>query len=156
MKPDDKTPDLLDEVEGTTVLDDEGNDSTDVAIDEYRPGSFYQFYSKHLQSAKEKADKNKKARKAKKKKREKKKQTENEVEYLPPMIPCEDIGEHLLSGHEILSPSESLLRCRNQTVSGRIRSAQGRVINDRLQLRLDQDSGVFFGMASDYYAMSAT
>lgn len=153
MKPDDKTPDLLDEVESATVLDDdEGDDSTDAAIGENRSGIIYQVYSKYLQRTKEKADKNKKARKAKKKKRKKKKkQTENEVEYLPLMIPYEDIDERLLPGHEILSPAESLLRCRNQMVSERIRCAQGGVISDRLQLRLDQDSGVFFGMTSDYY-----
>lgn len=154
MKPDDKTPDSLVEAECTTVSDNhEGDESTDVVIGANRPGSIYQLYSDHLNRVKEKAAKKENAWKAKKKrkKKKKKKQKKNEVEYLPPMTPCENIGVQLLPGHEILSPSESALCCRNQMVSAQIRCAQGRVVSDQLLLRLDTDSGVLFGMSRDYY-----
>ena len=83
-------------------------------------------------------------RKSKKKKKKKKKN-------LPiPMERCEEAEECLSFGHEIISSPETSLLSQNQRVSERIRCAQGRVIPEHFRLRLDADSGVFFGLDRDH------
>lgn len=157
MKTDDKFSDLLVKVGSPTALNDhttefennatfpaEGDKSADAAIGENTSATTYSIYSSYLQRAKEKADRHKKKRREKKKERKKRR------DEPMPLEPCEDIEEDFLFSHEILSLSETSLLSRNQTVSKRLRYAQGRKINDRFQLKLDVDSGVFFGMTRDY------
>ena len=63
---------------------------------------------------------------------------------------CEEAEECLSFGHEIISSPETSLLSQNQRVSERIRCAQGRVIPEHFRLRLDADSGVFFGLDRDH------
>lgn len=163
MKMNDKSLDSLVEGECTTVLNDhtvatnnatefedntispaEGDEFADVAIDNKTHVTTYSLYSSYLQRAKEKAGKKEKARKSKKNQRKK------AEEYPIPMEPCEEIEEYLLPRHEILSLPETSLLSQYEKVSERIRRTQGRAIHDNLRLKLDVDSGVFFGSTGDY------
>lgn len=113
---------------------------TEAAIGEDAHVTTVSLYAEHLRRTKEKAEKKKSARKSKKKKKK----------NLPiPMEQCEEAEECLSLGHEIISSPASLLS-RNQSVSEQIRRTQGRVIPDHFRLRLDEDSGIFLGMTSDY------
>lgn len=111
---------------------------TEAAIGEDAHVTTVSLYAEHLRRTKEKAEKKKSARKSKKK-------------NLPiPMERCEEAEECLSFGHEIISSPETSLLSQNQRVSERIRCAQGRVIPEHFRLRLDADSGVFFGLDRDH------
>lgn len=113
---------------------------TEAAIGEDAHVTTVSLYTEYLRRTKEKAEEKKSARKSKKKKKK----------NLPiPMERCEEAEECPPLGHEIISSSASLLS-RNQSVSEQIRRTQGRVIPDHFRLRLDEDSGIFLGMTSDY------
>ncbi|WP_300847735.1 type IV secretory system conjugative DNA transfer family protein [uncultured Parasutterella sp.] len=117
---------------------------TEAAIGEDAHVTTVSLYAEHLRRTKEKAEKKKSVRKSKKKKKKKKKN-------LPiPMERCEEAEECLSFGHEIISSPETSLLSQNQRVSERIRCAQGRVIPEHFRLRLDADSGVFFGLDRDH------
>lgn len=157
MNANDESPNLTVEAEYTTVLNDHmvGSDDTmkfednttspteDVESTHVTIGSLY---SEHLRRTKEKADKKKAERKKKKKKKKKTK------DHLIPMglYKEEEAEEYVLFKHEILSSPETSLVSQNQAVSEQIRCAQGRVVPDHFQLRLDIDSGVFFGLDRDH------
>lgn len=114
---------------------------TEAAIGEDAHVTTVSLYAEHLRRTKEKAEKKKSARKSKKKKKK----------NLPiPMERCEEAEECLSFGHEIISSHETSLLSQNQRVSERIRCAQGRVIPEHFRLRLDADSGVFFGLDRDH------
>lgn len=114
---------------------------TEAAIGEDAHVTTVSLYAEHLRRTKEKAEKKKSARKSKKKKKK----------NLPiPMERCEEAEECLSFGHEIISSPETSLLSQNQRVSERIRCAQGRVIPEHFRLRLDADSGVFFGLDRDH------
>ena len=114
---------------------------TEAAIGEDAYVTTVSLYAEHLRRTKEKAEKKKSARKSKKKKKK----------NLPiPMERCEEAEECLSFGHEIISSPETSLLSQNQRVSERIRCAQGRVIPEHFRLRLDADSGVFFGLDRDH------
>ena len=114
---------------------------TEAAIGEDAHVTTVSLYAEHLRRTKEKAEKKKSARKSKKKKKR----------NLPiPMERCEEAEECLSFGHEIISSPETSLLSQNQRVSERIRCAQGRVIPEHFRLRLDADSGVFFGLDRDH------
>lgn len=114
---------------------------TEAAIGEDAHVTTVSLYAEHLRRTKEKAEKKKSARKSKKKKKK----------NLPiPMERCEEAEECLSFGHEIISSPETSLLSKNQRVSERIRCAQGRVIPEHFRLRLDADSGVFFGLDRDH------
>ena len=114
---------------------------TEAAIGEDAYVTTVSLYAEHLRRTKEKAEKKKSARKKKKKKKK----------NLPiPMERCEEAEECLSFGHEIISSPETSLLSQNQRVSERIRCAQGRVIPEHFRLRLDADSGVFFGLDRDH------
>ena len=111
---------------------------TEAAIGEDAHVTTVSLYAEHLRRTKEKAEKKKSVRKSKKK-------------NLPiPMERCEEAEECLSFGHEIISSPETSLLSQNQRVSERIRCAQGRVIPEHFRLRLDADSGVFFGLDRDH------
>ena len=110
---------------------------TEAAIGEDAHVTTVSLYAEHLRRTKEKAEKKKSVRKKKK--------------NLPiPMERCEEAEECLSFGHEIISSPETSLLSQNQRVSERIRCAQGRVIPEHFRLRLDADSGVFFGLDRDH------
>ena len=114
---------------------------TEAAIGEDAHVTTVSLYAEHLRRTKEKAEKKKSVRKSKKKKKK----------NLPiPMERCEEAEECLSFGHEIISSPETSLLSQNQRVSERIRCAQGRVIPEHFRLRLDADSGVFFGLDRDH------
>ena len=114
---------------------------TEAAIGKDAHVTTVSLYAEHLRRTKEKAEKKKSARKSKKKKKK----------NLPiPMERCEEAEECLSFGHEIISSPETSLLSQNQRVSERIRCAQGRVIPEHFRLRLDADSGVFFGLDRDH------
>ena len=114
---------------------------TEAAIGEDAHVTTVSLYAEHLRRTKEKAEKKKSVRKSKKKKKR----------NLPiPMERCEEAEECLSFGHEIISSPETSLLSQNQRVSERIRCAQGRVIPEHFRLRLDADSGVFFGLDRDH------
>lgn len=114
---------------------------TEAAIGEDAHVTTVSLYAEHLRRTKEKAEKKKSARKSKKKKKK----------NLPiPMERCEEAEECLSFGHEIISSPETSLLSQNQRFSERIRCAQGRVIPEHFRLRLDADSGVFFGLDRDH------
>ncbi len=114
---------------------------TEAAIGEDAHVTTVSLYAEHLRRTKEKAEKKKSARKSKKKKKK----------NLPiPMERCEEAEECLSFGHEIISSPETSRLSQNQRVSERIRCAQGRVIPEHFRLRLDADSGVFFGLDRDH------
>lgn len=114
---------------------------TEAAIGEDAHVTTVSLYAEHLRRTKEKAEKKKSARKSKKKKKK----------NLPiPMERCEEAEECLSFGHEIISSPETSLLSQNQRVSERIRCVQGRVIPEHFRLRLDADSGVFFGLDRDH------
>ena len=108
---------------------------TEAAIGEDAHVTTVSLYAEHLRRTKEKAEKKKKKKK----------------KNLPiPMERCEEAEECLSFGHEIISSPETSLLSQNQRVSERIRCAQGRVIPEHFRLRLDADSGVFFGLDRDH------
>ncbi|WP_300936450.1 type IV secretory system conjugative DNA transfer family protein, partial [Turicimonas muris] len=114
---------------------------TEAAIGKDAHVTTVSLYAEHLRRTKEKAEKKKSVRKSKKKKKK----------NLPiPMERCEEAEECLSFGHEIISSPETSLLSQNQRVSERIRCAQGRVIPEHFRLRLDADSGVFFGLDRDH------
>lgn len=163
MNANDESPNLPVEAEYTTVLNDhmvgsgdttkfEDNTTSPTEDVESTHVTIGSLYSEHLRRTKEKADKKKAERKKKKKK------TEDHL-ILMGLYEEEEAEEYVLFKHEILSSPETSLVSRNQAVSEQIRCAQGRVVPDHFQLRLDIDSGVFFGLARDgghYVGKSST